>query len=40
MTQQPQQLDRPLPAWRTLPRNVWVVTATSFLTDVSSDNSV
>lgn len=25
------------PAWRTLPRNVWVVTATSFLTDVSSD---
>jgi len=25
------------PAWRTLPRNVWVVTATSFLTDVSSN---
>lgn len=24
-------------AWRTLPRNVWVITATSFLTDVSSD---
>lgn len=25
------------PAWRSLPRNVWVVTATSFLTDVSSE---
>lgn len=25
------------PAWRTLPRNVWVVTATSFLTDISSN---
>ncbi|NPV68040.1 MAG: MFS transporter [Anaerolineae bacterium] len=25
------------PAWRSLPRNVWVVTATSFLTDVSSN---
>lgn len=25
------------PAWRSLPRNVWVITATSFLTDVSSE---
>ncbi len=25
------------PAWRSLPRNVWVVTFTSFLTDVSSE---
>src|SRR4051812_2148797 len=26
-----------LPRWRSLPRNVWVVTLTSFLTDVSSE---
>ncbi len=25
------------PAWRRLPRNVWVMTATSFLTDISSE---
>ncbi len=25
------------PAWRQLPRNVWIVTATSFLTDISSN---
>jgi hypothetical protein len=25
------------PSLRTLPRNVWVVTATSFLTDISSE---
>lgn len=25
------------PAWRSLPRNVWIATATSFLTDVSSE---
>lgn len=37
MTQKPQQLEHARPAWRSLPRNVWVVTATSFLTDVSSD---
>jgi MFS family permease len=29
--------EQPIPAWRTLPRNVWVVTATSFLTDISSN---
>ncbi len=29
--------DRPRPVWRLLPRNVWIVTATSFLTDVSSE---
>src|SRR3954465_3513975 len=27
----------PRPRWRSLPRNVWVVTLTSFLTDVSSE---
>jgi MFS family permease len=26
-----------LPTWRSLPRNVWVVTLTSFLTDISSE---
>src|SRR4051812_10403330 len=26
-----------LPGWRSLPRNVWIVTLTSFLTDVSSE---
>ncbi len=25
------------PAWRRLPRNVWIVTATSFMTDISSE---
>jgi len=25
------------PAWRSLPRNVWIITLTSFLTDVSSE---
>ena len=25
------------PGWRNLPRNVWVLTATSFLTDISSE---
>ena len=33
----PPTADQTRPAWRNLPRNVWVVTATSFLTDVSSD---
>jgi MFS family permease len=28
---------RPRPRWQSLPRNVWVVTLTSFLTDVSSE---
>jgi MFS family permease len=28
---------RTLAAWRSLPRNVWVVTVTSFLTDISSE---
>jgi len=28
---------RTLAAWRSLPRNVWVVTLTSFLTDISSE---
>jgi MFS family permease len=28
---------KPLASWRTLPRNVWVVTLTSFLTDISSE---
>jgi MFS family permease len=26
-----------IPAWRKLPRNVWIVTLTSFLTDISSE---
>jgi MFS family permease len=30
-------MDNPKPGLRRLPRNVWVVTATSFLTDVSSE---
>jgi MFS family permease len=33
----PTEAEHPKPAWRTLPRNVWVVTATSFLTDISSN---
>ena len=33
----PPAAEKTRPAWRSLPRNVWVVTATSFLTDVSSD---
>ncbi len=37
MAQPVQSQAQPRPAWRTLPRNVWVVTATSFLTDISSD---
>ncbi len=36
-TKQTAAVDHRLPAWRTLPRNVWVVTATSFLTDISSN---
>lgn len=30
-------LSRARPTWRALPRNVWIVTATSFLTDISSE---
>ena len=33
----PPEVARPLPPWLSLPRNVWVVTLTSFLTDVSSE---
>lgn len=29
--------EKPRNTWRNLPRNVWVVTATSFLTDISSE---
>lgn len=37
MAQLAQSQAQARPAWRTLPRNVWVVTATSFLTDISSE---
>ena len=37
MAQPAQTQAQPRPAWQTLPRNVWVVTATSFLTDISSE---
>lgn len=37
MSTQPTAQSPAVPTWRSLPRNVWVVTITSFLTDVSSD---
>jgi len=37
MTTQPVPKPARLSAWRSLPRNVWIVTFTSFLTDVSSE---
>ncbi len=37
MTSQPRSQSDAQPAWRNLPRNVWIVTLVSFLTDISSE---